>query len=185
MDTLTYTKTFEVYDSGPERWATYHFGDLAFSEYSAWSWRGNEYRVETADNPFDFCPKLPDAVMTLTRWEICDPIPWDPRLAVEWWNTQQPGLLLGLEVKEGGSLWAKVWTGNLEIWGDSHRHCATFLPAQSLENWHDLVLFFNGTMHIHETITMVGPVGMVSELEPWLDMLQGDLDLDVWGEALR
>ncbi len=181
MNTLTYTKTFEVDDDGSVRWATYHWGNLAISEYSVWSWRGNDYRVETADNPFDFLPDLSGAVMRLDRCEICDHIPvFDARLAVEWWNTQQPGLLLGLEVKEDGSLWAKVWTGNLGVWGD-YRHTFTFTPQLALENWHDLTLHFNGTMHIHETITMVGPVGMVSELEPWQDQEPSDLDLDVWG----
>jgi hypothetical protein len=193
MTQLTLTKSFRDDDPTPDypystRWATYHWGDLAIREYDAVNWRGNSYRVETADNPFDFIPELPDAVMTLDHHELNDHIPWDPRLAVEWWNTQQPGLLLGLEAKADGTLWAEVWTGLIEVWGNGYSQKRTTTPQTAAEHWNSIVVLSNGDVNISRVTTMVGPVGLVSELDLITvyptEESDSDLDMDVWG-ALR
>lgn len=188
MDTLTYSKTFREEDDGSMsiRWVTYHWGDMALSDYCAVTWRGNGYRVETADNPFDFLPKLSDAVMTLDRYEIYDfVICLEGRSAVEWWNAQQPGLLLALEVKADGTLWAEVWTGQLEIMNKDYDRKGTTTPALALEHWRDIVLTMNGQVEIRQLSTMVGPVGLISEVQVQSydeTLPDTDLDVDVWRE---
>jgi len=198
-------KTVHDADWGELKYATYHWGDVALSEYEHVTFRGRTYIVQTCDEPLVEWRNFlhPDGVAELNPVDYgAEPMPQDARAVCEYWATRQPGEVFRLEVTTDGYLYAAVWDGKIHLCNLAHDRRVTGTPQKLLDQWHDVALTLNGDIYARpfSCATLVGPVGTVADLEWWAgetddrnpfesdmpDWLRDDTtpDADVWGNFI-